>query len=217
MLLAAECLLSIQAASNYRSLVPVRRFQSNRRYKDYRTMNPQPQQRVNGQSNCLRYYHTQQRHLIRPRSTLAQSEDKHQCVNVQLNERIKREKQWHNIAEIKRDLEMNPMPQKAESSPPEQVEPPTPPKPRPKPKTKPQKKQKKVQVEMVKITAIDPNNQEMHQPPMMGPGPPPGYMGPPPGYMGPGPPPGYMGPPPLGYGPVPPPMGPIPRWISQGF
>lgn len=100
-----------------------------------------------------------------------------------------------------------------EAPPPEQMEPPLKPKPKPKSKSK-QKKQKKVQVEMLKITAIDPNSQGMNQPPpMMSPP----MMGPPPGFMGP-PPPGY-GPPPHFTGPPMslPPLGPIPRWNQQGI
>lgn len=73
---------------------------------------------------------------------------------------------------------MNPTPPKAEAPPPDTTEqPPAPPKPRPKNKNQ-KGKPKKVRVEMVKITAIDPNTPEMQPPPMIGPppGPFPGWL-----------------------------------------
>jgi hypothetical protein len=178
-------LLFIQAWVNYRSFGAVRRLPPNRRQKNYQISHrPATAQR----NSPIRYYTP--RHSIRPRSTIAQSDDKYQCaVNVEL-QRSKREKQWQNIADIKRDLEMNLPKPKREL---EEEEPPIP----PKPKAKTQKK-KKVEEEITTTTTVAP---KMNNPPMMGPG----FIGPPP--------PMFMGPPPF----LSPPMGPIPRWQNQGF
>lgn len=109
-----ECLFYIQAAQvaqtavNYRALVPVKRIQNNRRYKDYRTMNQHKPSR--------QYYPPRRqssRRFISPRSTMDKAEGKYHFTQEQI--RLRRKSQWQKMVDVKRDLEMNPPPPSTEA------------------------------------------------------------------------------------------------------